>query len=137
MKYSKRTIVSAAIVASLAVTGVAAAYSDIQIIPAGPPHAKPQWLDTSKVNQPVVNPTIEETPVSDTADNTSTETTPLSDTPKQTDNEVTPNEPAPAEAPAVHEPTPEELPKPDTNITNVENTNSGLGNNSTGTVSHN
>ena len=136
MKYSKRTIILAATVATLTVGGVAAAYSDIQIVPAKPTvKSQPSYTPPA---EPVVNPTIEETPVSNTADNSSTETTPLSDAPKQTSNEVTPNEPA-LEAPAVveYDPTPEPLPAPDTNITNVQNTNSGVGSDTAGTVSHN
>jgi hypothetical protein len=132
MKYSKRTILMAALATTLTVGGVAAAYSDIQLVPA------PAKVQAPEHWKPVVQPTIEETPVSDTADNTSTEPTPLTDTPKQTNNEVTPNEPA-IQVPAVveYDPTPEPLPAPDTNITNVANPNSVLGNDTAGTVSNN
>lgn len=137
MKYSKRTIITAAIVASLAVTGVAAAYSDIQIVPAGPPHAKPLWLDTSKVApEPAATPTSTEAPASTPTD--TSVTSPLPDTTTQTPAEVTPNEPAP-QTPAVveNDPTPEPLPAPATPIANVENTNTGVGSDTAGTVSHN
>ncbi len=134
MKYSKRTILTAAVIATVSVTGVAAAYSDIRVIPSNkPPVARP-------IAPPVVEP-VPETSNSDTPEATSTTTdtettTPFIDEPKQTpaNNEVVPNEPAPA---VEYDPTPEPLPAPDTNITNVENPNNVLGNNTPGNVSHN
>lgn len=138
MKYSKRTIISAALVASLAVTGVAAAYSDIQIVPAQRPADYTKRTFVAPENHES-NSESSTPPNSANSDNlTADENSPLTDTPKQTNNEVTPNEPAP-EAPAVveYDPTPEPLPAPDTNITNVQNTNSGVGNDTAGTVSHN
>lgn len=128
MKLTKPTIITAAIVTLVTGGGVVAAQmSDVQVIPSGPP-AKIQWAE------PVVNPTIVETPVSDTADNTSTDSgtipTPVNNSQTNT-NEVAPNEPAPEQA------TPEVVQEPAPNIANVENPNNVLGNNPDANVSHN
>lgn len=135
MKFSKPTLLTVAIVSSLTVGGVAAAMSDVQLIPGNPAQhiERPQ----PPKEEPVVNPTIEETPVSDTADDTSNSDNVSSpETPTQTPvNEVTPNEPTPEAV--EYDPTPEPLPAPDTNNTHVSNPNTSLGNDTAGTVSHN
>jgi len=140
MKITKPIVIGIAIVAVLTGTGVAAAYSDVQLIPAGPRETR-QWAEPPVKEEPAIE-AVSETENSDTSFTASPENdTPLvsspiiNDTPKQTQvSEETPNEPAPeVEA----DPTPEPLPEPDTNITNVENTNNVLGNDTAGNVSHN
>lgn len=137
MKITRPIVLAIAAVAVLTGTGVAAAMSDVQIIPAGP-----------RVIRQFTKPPVSEEPTTETTAETSSSATPENDTDnvsspvintqKQTiESEVTQNE-TPAPTPEVeYDPTPEPLPAPDTNITNVENTNNVLGNNTPGNVSHN
>lgn len=138
MKITKHIAIGIAVVAVLTGTGVAAAYSDVQVIPAGPRVTR-DWAEPPVKEEPAIE-AVSEPENSDTSLTASPENdTPvvsspiINDTPKQTQvSEETQNEPAP-EA----DPTPEPLPEPDTNITNVENTNNVLGNDTAGNVSHN
>lgn len=136
MKITKPAIIAIVAVAVLTGTGVAAAYNDIRIIPAGP-RAVHQWAEPTK-EEPASEP-VSETQNSDTSFTASPENdTPVVSSPEtQTQtpvSEETPNEPTPeVEA----DPTPEPLPAPDTNITNVQNPNTVLGNDTAGNVSHN
>lgn len=138
MKYSKRTIIAAAVVTTLTITGVAAAYSDVQFIPGKEP-VKIKWAEPTPEPEPVVNPTIEETPVSDIPDNTSNpeNQTPASAPPTQTNNEtVVPNETPAPNPPAEIDLTPEPLPAPEVCQTCVSNPNA-VSNDDAGTVRHN
>jgi len=137
MKFTKPTIVTLAVIASVSITGIAAAYSDIQIIPT----TRPSNVEQVKRPEPapVRSEVVSETPNSDTGsdDRPTTDTqktaTPLVNSETNTNNEVS-NEPAPE---VEFDPTPEPLPAPATNTSNVSNENNVLGNNSTGNISNN
>jgi cytoskeletal protein RodZ len=136
MKKSKTILIAIATVAVLTGTGVAAAYSDIRIIPAGP-RAVHNWAEPAK-EEPASEP-VSEAENSDTSFTASPENdSPVVSSPNiQTQtpaSEETSNEPAPeVEA----DPTPEPLPAPDTSPIYVENPNNVLGNDTAGNVSHN
>lgn len=123
MKLLKRTIIIGATVTALAITGVAAAQSDLRIIPiqkapvstnteapAAEPTNPPLNSDTTSADTPVISE-ADSTPLT-TPIQTSTET-PKNDTPA-------PTPPAPTEEVDL---TPEPLPAPAVCLTCVENTN--------------
>lgn len=136
MKITKPVVLAIATVAVLTGTGVAAAYSDIQLIPAGP-RAVHTWAEPT-ATEPTTEP-VSENKNSDTSSSASPENdTPAVSSPAPQTNTPNETEAINEPAPAVEEdPTPEPLPAPDTNITHVENPNTVLGNNTAGNVSHN
>lgn len=128
MKLLKRNIIIGATVTALAITGVAAAQSDLRIIPI---QKAPVSTNTEA---PAVEPTPTsenttiapaDTPVISEADNSQISDTPLNNqtpTSTETSNNDTPTPATPAQ-PEEIDLTPEPLPAPAVCLTCVDNTN--------------
>lgn len=126
MKLLKRTIIIGATVTALAITGVAAAQSDLRIIPiqkAPVSETEAPAVDQTPLSENTTTPLP--TPVITDADNSQPSETPLTNqtsTSTETPKNDTPTPTAPTQTEEV-DLTPEPLPAPAVCLTCVDNTN--------------